>query len=139
MTVEFTALHRHKKGHTYDPWSRSISSTDMGAIVSSSFSHTESVGRIGEVSSPAAQANAVRAPMPTENLIIVEGRYHPYPGQSDPNVNWVQSGPNSPQLTRTENTNTPRAAFAVAPVPAEPIPYTPPRGYPPVSKLPDGF
>ncbi len=67
-------------------------------------------------------------------LVVVEGRYHPYPGQSDPYVHWLT--PTTTQRMRAElvvsEAETPFAISATGPTRADPIPYTPDGGYPPV-------
>lgn len=66
-------------------------------------------------------------------MIVVQGRYDPYPGQADPNITWI-----TPRGNKTggsdldEKGPTPLANPGVLPTEAAPIPYTPEGGYPPV-------
>jgi len=93
-------------------------------------------------SAPAAPSagppTADPVPERTSPLIVVEGRYYPYPGQADPFVQWVPETPRTAEARPSSGdavgaaTSTPHALTAVEPTQAEPIPYTPEGGYPPV-------
>lgn len=76
-------------------------------------------------SSSTTTTEPVRPPM-----IVVQGRYDPYPGQSDPNISWIT--PRDPNGSDAEKGPTPMANPGVNPSVAAPIPYTPEGGYPPV-------
>ena len=72
-------------------------------------------------------------------LVVAEGRYHPYPGQEDMNISWTTPSRSGRPTFEAPGDGlmldlmtTPQAAFALAPVQTEPIPYTPPHGFPPV-------
>lgn len=71
-------------------------------------------------------------------LVVVEGRYDPYPGQLNPFVQWVPETPRTAEARpRTGDAgavaaSTPLALTALEPTQAQPIPYTPIGGYPPV-------
>jgi hypothetical protein len=70
-------------------------------------------------------------------MIVVQGRYDPYPGQADPNVSWITPRDNgtSPNGDMVKG-STPMANPGVGPSVAAPIPYTPEGGYPPVRSPP---
>jgi len=62
-------------------------------------------------------------------MVVVQARFHPYPGQADPNVQWQT--PRGNQEAADIKGSTPLACPGVGPSVAEPIPYTPEGGYPP--------
>jgi len=106
-----------------------------------------------------ADGTSATAPLMFQGLVVVEGRYSPYPGVADPTVQWVSSGagdgapassssaaaaaaaarPATPRAASDSSgaavTATPQASYGVAPTEAVSIPYTPEGGYPPVSLL----
>lgn len=93
------------------------------------------LGRGGDSHPPSSTtSNSSSTTQPTRPpMIVVQGRYDPYPGQADPNITWIT--PRGNAENDDEKGPTPMANPGVNPSVAAPIPYTPEGGYPPVILL----